>query len=120
MILRGGAPERLNEHMVQMEARKRKLEGIVAESRESAPLLHPEMAGYDRRQVESLHEALRAGPETERLKAADLLRSLIAAIVLTPDEEGTDHRRTGRPGGHSPHCVEREKPRRLTGGVFGE
>jgi hypothetical protein len=45
------------------------------------------MAAYYRRQAESLHEVLHSGPETERLKATDLLRSLISAIVLTPTEE---------------------------------
>ena len=90
MILRGGAADRLNERMVRMEARKRELEAVVAQSKEPAPLLHPEMAGYYRRQVESLHEALNTGPEAERLKAADLLRSLISAIVLTPSESGLE------------------------------
>ena len=90
MILRGGAADRLNERMVRMEARKRELEAVVAQSTEPAPLLHPEMAGYYRRQVESLHEALQTGPEAERLKAADLLRSLISAIVLTPSDSGLE------------------------------
>ena len=90
MILRGGAADRLNERMVRMEARKRELEAFVAQSKEPAPLLHPEMAGYYRRQVESLHEALNSGPEAERLKAADLLRSLISAIVLTPSDSGLE------------------------------
>ncbi|TVV74642.1 recombinase family protein [Sphingomonas solaris] len=90
MILRGGAADRLNERMVRMEARKRELEAVVAQSKEPAPLLHPEMAGYYRRQVESLHEALNSGPEAERLKAADLLRSLISAIVLTPSDSGLE------------------------------
>jgi len=90
MILRGGAAERLNDRMVQMEARKRELEAAVAEAKEPAPLLHPEMAGYYRRQVESLHEVLNSGLEAERLKATDLLRSLISAIVLTPTDEGLE------------------------------
>ena len=90
MILRGGAADRLNERMVRMEARKRELEAVVAQSKEPAPLLHPQMAGYYRRQVESLHEALNSGPEAERLKAADLLRSLISAIVLTPGDSGLE------------------------------
>ncbi|WP_156681784.1 recombinase family protein [Sphingomonas profundi] len=90
MILRGGAADRLNERMVRMEARKREFETVVAQSKEPAPLLHPEMAGYYRRQVESLHEALNSGPEAERLKAADLLRSLISAIVLTPSDSGLE------------------------------
>ena len=48
------------------------------------------MAGYYRRQVESLHEVLNSGLEAERLKATDLLRSLISNVVLTPTDEGLE------------------------------
>jgi site-specific DNA recombinase len=46
------------------------------------------MAGYYRRQVASLHGLLERGPEIERMKATEMLRSLISAIVLTPDDTG--------------------------------
>ena len=48
------------------------------------------MAGYYRRQIGSLHEVLNSGLEAGRLKATDLLRSLISAIVLTPTDEGLE------------------------------
>ena len=88
MILRGGAAERLNARMVGMEARKRDLEANLARSKAPSPLLHPEMAGYYRRQVHSLHDVLHHGPEVERLRATEILRSLISAIVLTPHDAG--------------------------------
>ena len=88
MILRGGAAERLNARMVGMEARKRELEDALSRSRDPGPLLHPEMASYYRRQVHSLHEVLQHGPDVERLRATEILRSLISAIVLTPNDAG--------------------------------
>ena len=88
MILRGGAADRLNARMVGMEARKRALEDFLSRSKDAGPLLHPEMASYYRRQVHSLHEASQHGPVVERLRATEILRSLISAIVLTPNEAG--------------------------------
>ena len=61
---------------------------FLAEAKEPPALLHPEMAGYYRRQVASLHGLLERGPEIERMKATEMLRSLISAIVLTPDDTG--------------------------------
>ena len=90
MILRGGAADRLNARMVSMEARKRDLEAALDRSKDPGPLLHPEMAGYYRRQVHSLHEVLHYGPDVERLRATEILRSLISAIVLTPYKAGME------------------------------
>ncbi len=90
MILRGGAAERLNAKMLIMEARKRELETRLSQATEPLPLLHPEMAGFYRRQVESLHELLRDGSPAERLAATDILRSLVSAIVLSPTPDGLD------------------------------
>ena len=90
MILRGGAAERLNAKMLVMEQRKRDLEAFLAEANEPPPLLHPEMANFYRRQVHELHELLQHGPEAARLKAADMLRALISAIVLTPSDNGLE------------------------------
>ena len=90
MILRGGAAERLNAKMLVMEQRKRDLEAFLAEANEPPPLLHPEMANFYRRQVHELRELLQHGPEAARLKAADMLRALISAIVLTPNDNGLE------------------------------
>ena len=90
MILRAGAPDRLNAKVLVLEARKRELESSLAHANEPPPLLHPEIAGYYRHQVNSLHEVLRDGSAAERLRAIDILRSLISAIVLTSNEEGVE------------------------------
>ena len=52
---------------------------------EAPPLLHPEMATFDRDQIGSLHEALRDDTEATRLKAGKILRSLAEEIILTPE-----------------------------------
>lgn len=90
LILRGGAADRLNAKMLLMEERKRTLESSLLHASDPPPLLHPEMAGYYRRQVHSLHELLRDGSPAERLAAIDILRSMISAIVLTPKNEGLE------------------------------
>src|SRR5690606_6720607 len=48
--------------------------------------LHPNMAAYYREQVAALAEALAA--EENRAEAADLLRSLVDRIELTPNADG--------------------------------
>jgi site-specific DNA recombinase len=90
MILGGGAADRLNAKMLVLEQRRRELEEWLIHATEPPPLLHPEMASYYRRQVESLHELLRDGSPSERLTATDILRSLISAIVLNPAADGLE------------------------------
>ena len=86
LILKGGAAERVNAKMVQLEARKGELERALAETEEPPPLLHPEMATFYREQVAALHLALGAGDDQDRAEAAERLRSLVSKIVLTPEE----------------------------------
>ena len=43
------------------------------------------MATFYREQVNALHEALRDDIEASRLKAGEILRSLVKEIILTPD-----------------------------------
>ena len=50
--------------------------------------LHPEMASHYRRQVEQLHSALEEADDTHRTEAREILRSLIEALILTPDGGG--------------------------------
>ena len=76
--------------MLVVEQHKRDLEAFLAEANEPPPLLHPEMANFYRRRVDELHELLQRGPESARLKAADMPRALISAIVLTPNDEGLE------------------------------
>jgi site-specific DNA recombinase len=84
LILRGGAAEKINAKMVQLEAQKAELECTVASAVEPPPLLHPEMASFYRDQVAQLHEALHDNSEPSRLRASEAIRSLVDKIVLTP------------------------------------
>ncbi len=93
MMLRlgsGASSDRLNAKMVKLEDRQRELRAFLAEAKEPPALLHPEMAGYYRRQVSSLHEILGSGSEAERMKAMEVLRSLVSAIVLSPTDDGLE------------------------------
>jgi site-specific DNA recombinase len=88
LILKGGAAERINAKMVQLEARKAELERALSETEEPPPLLHPEMATFYRAQVTALHLALGDGDDQDRAEAAERLRSLVSKIVLTPEDGG--------------------------------
>ncbi|OUJ14861.1 recombinase family protein [Acetobacter sp. DsW_063] len=84
LILKGGAADRLNARMVQLEARKKELEITLADAEEPPPLLHPEMASYYHQQIDRLHEALHAELDDRRQEAAEIIRTLIDAIILKP------------------------------------
>jgi site-specific DNA recombinase len=87
LILKGGAADKLNEKMVSLEGRKKSLQTLLAEAEAPPPLLHPNMAHHYRMQVAELHEALQEDSEAKRMAAADIVRSLIKEIVLTPAED---------------------------------
>src|SRR5262249_10162271 len=67
----------------KLEARKIELEQILQDTEEPPPLLHPNMAEIYRSRLASLHEAL--GREETRTEAAEIIRSLVDEIVLTPE-----------------------------------
>ncbi len=67
-----------------LEARKADLAAKTAAAEEPPPLLHPKMAEIYHRKVTDLHAALN-DDEPTRAEAADILRSLIDAIVLMPE-----------------------------------
>ncbi|HLS19921.1 MAG TPA: hypothetical protein VK090_08940 [Paracoccaceae bacterium] len=69
----------------RITAHREELEALLADTKEEPVLLHPNMAGYYREQVAALAEALTA--EENRAEAADLLRSLIERIELSPNAE---------------------------------
>jgi len=50
LILKGGAADRINAKMVQLEGRKAELERQLADAEIPPPLLHPEMATFYREQ----------------------------------------------------------------------
>jgi site-specific DNA recombinase len=86
LILKGGAADRINEKMVDLEHRKKDLEVYLAEAVEPPPLLHPEMANYYRVQVGELYAAMQEDSEQKRATAADIIRSLVKEIVLIPSD----------------------------------
>jgi site-specific DNA recombinase len=85
LILKGGAADKINAKMVQLEHRKAELERQLADAETPPPLLHPEMATFYREQVSNLHTALQDDSEATRLKAGELLRTLVKEIMLTPE-----------------------------------
>ena len=70
--------------LARIAARREELEAMLEGTTEEPVLLHPNMAAHYRAQVARLAEALNA--EENRAEAADLLRSLIERIELTPKE----------------------------------
>nr|WP_313665934.1 recombinase family protein [Brucella intermedia] len=84
LILKGGAADAINAKMVRLEQRKKELALFLAEAEEPPPLLHPSMALQYRARVQQLYEALQGDDEAQRIEAADILRSLVDKIVLTP------------------------------------
>jgi len=84
LVLKGGAADKINAKMVQLEGRKTELEQLLADVEEPPPLLHPEIATFYREQVGALHDALQDVTEATRLKAGEILRSLVKEIVLKP------------------------------------
>jgi site-specific DNA recombinase len=82
-----GVPARtLKEELLALEARQDELREMLAEQGPNVPLIHPNFAEVYRRKVAALHQAL--ADEASRMEAMELIRSLIDAIVLAP-EEGT-------------------------------
>ena len=67
LILKGGAADKINTKMVQLESRRTRTALVNAE--EPPPMLHAEMATFYREQVSALHEALKADNEATRPKA---------------------------------------------------
>jgi site-specific DNA recombinase len=87
LILKGGAADKINEKMVALEKRKKSLETVLTEAEAPPPQLHPNMAHHYRKQVAELHVALQEDSEAKRMAAADIIRSLIKEIILTPAED---------------------------------
>ncbi|WP_240334308.1 hypothetical protein [Sphingobium estronivorans] len=86
LILRGGAADKINARMVAMETRKKELEQMLAAADEPPPLLHSNMAHHYRQQLDELYQALQEDCEAKRLEAAEVIRSLVQEIILSPEE----------------------------------
>ena len=83
-----GLPARsVRDELMRLEARQDELAALIAAAPEALPpLLHPNLPEVYRRKVAHLHTLLEH-PDT-KAEAMDLIRSLVEAIVLTP-EDGT-------------------------------
>ncbi|HWJ72993.1 MAG TPA: recombinase family protein [Kaistia sp.] len=86
LILKGGAADRLNDKMVALERRQKEIEFFLESAEEPPPLLHPNMAHHYRVQVAALYEALQEDTEAKRLVAAEMIRSLVREIILSPED----------------------------------
>jgi hypothetical protein len=74
------------EELTRLEARKSELKADLATAPDPAPLLHPALAEVYKQRVTGLREALDS--DDAREEAAEILRSLIDRIVLTPTDGG--------------------------------
>ena len=110
LILRGGAADKINAKMVGLEARKKELERGLAQAQEPPPLLHPNMAHHYRAQLDNLYQALEHDDENKRFEAAEVIRSLIEAILLVPEGGELKIDVRGDLAGILAIAVERKKP----------
>jgi site-specific DNA recombinase len=84
-ICDGVPAARLKDRMIVLEDRQKDLEHKLGSAKEDTVLIHPNMGNIYRQKVESLATAL--NDEGTRAEAADILRSLIDRITVTPDLE---------------------------------
>jgi DNA invertase Pin-like site-specific DNA recombinase len=85
--IKDGVPAaEVKDDLARIAARRDELETLLDTTTEEPVLLHPAMAGHYRAQVARLVEAL--NDDENRAEAADLLRSLVDRIELTPNDEG--------------------------------
>jgi site-specific DNA recombinase len=85
--IKDGVPaSEVRDDLARIAARREELEALLDGTTEEPVLLHPNMAAHYRAQVARLAEALNA--EENRAEAADLLRSLVDRIELTPNDQG--------------------------------
>ena len=68
----------------KLRARKAELSDFLATADEPPPLLHPNMALQYRYRVQQLYETLQSDDEESRTAAAEVIRTLVQDIVLTP------------------------------------
>jgi DNA invertase Pin-like site-specific DNA recombinase len=81
--LDGGAPEVLAQSLADLDAQRKRLEGLLAVPKADVIDLHPHLAQRCREIVENLGAEIAAGGLTAE-KARALLRSLISSIRITP------------------------------------
>jgi site-specific DNA recombinase len=85
-IADGVSARTLKEELLRLEKRQDELRVLLAKPEPERVLVHPGLAELYRRKVAAFHEALE--DEVTREEAMELIRSLIEAIVLIPDDPG--------------------------------
>jgi hypothetical protein len=82
--IKDGVPGSLvKDDLIRVSARQQELETLLATTEEPPPvLIHPSMAERYKQEVAALSEAL--ADENYRSEAAELLRSLVEKVALTP------------------------------------
>jgi hypothetical protein len=83
-IIEGVRGRDVKDELIAIGNRKDELEAQLKTAQEPPPLLHPSMSDLYRSKVEELAAALQR--EDTRLEASEMLRGLIEAIVLTPQD----------------------------------
>ncbi|MFD2249550.1 recombinase family protein [Pseudochelatococcus lubricantis] len=104
------SPLRMMKQMKTLEAKKADIERFLEGAEEPPPLLHPNMAHHYHAQVDELYAALQEDSEARRMTAADVLRSLVKEIVLTPEDGKLRIDVRGDLAGILAISVERKKP----------
>ncbi len=85
--IKDGVPAaEVKDDLARIAARREELDELLAGTTDEPVLLHPNMAAHYRAQVGRLAEVLNA--EENRAEAADLLRSPVDRIELTPNDQG--------------------------------
>jgi site-specific DNA recombinase len=85
--IKDGVPAgEVKDDLARVAGRREELEALLAGAMEEPVLVHPNMAAHYHRQVANLAQVLNR--EENRDEAADILRSLVDRIELTPNRQG--------------------------------
>ncbi|UXR94640.1 recombinase family protein [Agrobacterium tumefaciens] len=102
--------EAVKERGDQLKLRKAELKAFLVAADEPPPLLHPAMAHQYRVRVQQLYETLQDDTEDKRIEAANVIRSLVDGIILTPLDGKVEIDVHGDLAGILTIAVERKKP----------
>ncbi len=83
-LLDDGDSKTIVKNMQALEARPEALEAELSQADSPPPLLHPNMSEVYHRKINELHQALTS--DDTKTEAAEILRTLIDAITLTPED----------------------------------
>jgi site-specific DNA recombinase len=118
--LADGMPVRaVKDELVRLEGRQDELKRQIEQAPQGRPvLLHPNLAEVYRTKVADLHRALEDGDTMA--EAMDLIRSLVDAIVLTPEDGKLRIDLRGELAGILALCADKRKPGSVSGTGLAE